>query len=583
MLSPDKSVQIAKSISFDVFGYYLYLPAIVIHQDPGLEKGDWLQELFEKYRPSDHLYQVWGGHKGRGYTKYSIGLSFIYLPFFLIAHIIALSGDYPADGLSYPYQLMMGIGSYIIVFIGLVFAAKVLRRFFSDGISAVTILLLFLGTNYLQLASFQTHTAHPIMFTLYSIVAWLAIRWNENNFDFKTGKKLFAVYALAMLARPNSILLGFFILLYNVNSIDVLKAKVQLFWARKKEIRTYALIVFLVALPQMLYWLYTTGKPIIYSYPNDGFDFLSPFFKESLFSYRKGWLLYTPIMVLSIVGVFVVYKNYPALKWAIPAFSLLNIYMLCSWNAWWFGGSYGNRGYVESYAIMLIPLAAFIQWAIKSNGFIKLLSTLLIVGFCALNIFQTWQMNHWILDANYMTKNYYWAVFGKTSTTPEVKKQRALDRSATFSNKNEYNFLFEKDLTPLYSKEKTKDLNFEELTEIRFDTAVYKITKEEHLWVIADVELETPEQLQEWDAALVLSVKHRNKFIKDKKYWFRESNDGVYLHHIEFLTPMLKSAKKDYLRANIRFKRDFNFKVKSFKLKFYEPMYFWGYEKRKEG
>ena len=244
--SPDKTVYIKKSISYDVFGYYLYLPAVFIYKDPGIEKGNWLNDLFEKYKPSDSIYQVWGGHKGRGYIKYSLGLSILYLPFFLIAHILALSGEYPADGLSYPYQLMLGIGSYIIAYIGLLFMARVLRRFFSDGVTAFTLILLFLGTNYMQLASNQTHTAHPLMFSVYAVVLWYAIKWNENNYSIKTGIWLFIFFGIGILARPNAILLGLIIVLYGVQSLDQLKLKLKELWSRKKELRTYALILFLI-------------------------------------------------------------------------------------------------------------------------------------------------------------------------------------------------------------------------------------------------------------------------------------------------------------------------------------------------
>ena len=45
---------------------------------------------------------------------------------------------------------------------------------------------------------------------------------------------------------------------------------------------------------------------------------------------------------------------------------------------------------------------------------------------------------------------------------------------------------------------------------------------------------------------------------------------------------MLKAAKRDFFRASIRKNREFDFEVKSFKLQFYEPTYFWGYSERKE-
>ena len=38
-------------LTWDVFGYYLYLPATVIHHDVALQDGAWLEEVMTTYTP----------------------------------------------------------------------------------------------------------------------------------------------------------------------------------------------------------------------------------------------------------------------------------------------------------------------------------------------------------------------------------------------------------------------------------------------------------------------------------------------------------------------------------------------------
>ena len=43
-------------------------------------------------------------------------------------------------------------------------------------------------------------------------------------------------------------------------------------------------------------WKWQTGSWVVYSYKDEGFDFMHPHFWEFLFSFQKGWLLWSPII-----------------------------------------------------------------------------------------------------------------------------------------------------------------------------------------------------------------------------------------------------------------------------------------------
>ena len=86
-----------KALSWDVFGYYLYLPATFIHHDIALQDHAWLDDVMVRYEPSATLYQLVDGPDGTRVIKYSAGMAVLYAPFFLVAHLSAPLLGYPAD------------------------------------------------------------------------------------------------------------------------------------------------------------------------------------------------------------------------------------------------------------------------------------------------------------------------------------------------------------------------------------------------------------------------------------------------------------------------------------------------------
>lgn len=109
--------------------------------------------------------------------------------------------------------------------------------------------------------------------------------------------------------------------------------------------------------PQFIYWAKVTGSPIFFSYQRtEGFDFLKPHILNVLFSFKKSLLIYTPVLIFTIIALVRMRKYNKQLQPAIVLYALLNFYLLASWAAWWNGGSFGMRYFSESYAVMALPL-----------------------------------------------------------------------------------------------------------------------------------------------------------------------------------------------------------------------------------
>lgn len=124
-------------LSWDVFGYYLYLPLTFIYHDLGLNNENIIHEIIDKYHNSATFYQAIKLPAGNYVMKYSMGMSILYSPFFFIGHLYAKLSSYPADGFSLPYQYAVFFCGQVFTVTGIVVLRKVLIRFAFSGKKSV--------------------------------------------------------------------------------------------------------------------------------------------------------------------------------------------------------------------------------------------------------------------------------------------------------------------------------------------------------------------------------------------------------------------------------------------------------------
>jgi len=359
------------NLCYDVFGYYLYIPFQFIYHDLGISHIEVLNGIVAKYHNTDTLYQIIQQPNGASVMKYSMGMSFFYAPFFFIGHGFAYLLGYPMDGFSLPYQKSIFIGGIIYSILGIWLLMKVLLHFFSDKVSAITLLLIVVATNVLVHFSMygQNAMSHNMLFFSYALILWLTIKWHET-YKLKHIIGLAIICGLSILSRPSEIVCLLIPFLWGVADFRGLKGKITLLIKNKRQMLLFFLIIVLIGSFQMIYWKIITGKFLFYSYganAGEGFEFLSPYLYEVLFSFRKGWLLYTPIMIFAIIGFVQVYKKNRFIFWALFAYFLLNLYVVSSWSCWWYAQSFSQRSLIQSYPVMAIGLGYFIQWLMNQR------------------------------------------------------------------------------------------------------------------------------------------------------------------------------------------------------------------------
>jgi hypothetical protein len=149
-----------------------------------------------------------------------------------------------------------------------------------------------------------------------------------------------------------------------------------------------------------------SGHYLFYSYQDEHFFFSHPHLLDGLFGFRKGWLIYTPLMVLAIVFLFRLRPR----QWSLglSVFTFVNLYVVLSWWCWWYGGSYGQRALIESYAPLSLAMASGLEWMQQGSRRLVFIPAVLLTS---LTIYQTLQYKRGVLHYDAMTWKAYKGIF----------------------------------------------------------------------------------------------------------------------------------------------------------------------------
>ncbi len=390
-------------IDQDIIFYYSYLPAIFVHHD--------LKLTFTDNGAEGNHFWPEKAPNGNTIIKMTCGMSILYSPFFFIGHGFAHLLHFEANGFSLPYGISLYFGTIVYVLIGLFFLRKVLLIYFDDKIVALTLFSLCLGTNLFYQSVYEALMTHAYNFTLGCIFLFLTINWHKYP-TLRDSIFLGLIGGMIVLIRPVNALVALIFILYGIWNIPSLKNKISLMVKNIPFLIVIISCAFIVFIPQLLYWHYITGDWVYYSYQKETFFFNNPHILEGLFSYRKGWLLYTPLMSFSILGMFLLKRNMPEFSSAVVILFIITVYVTFSWWCWWYGGAFAMRTMVDFYPYLSIPLTLFYK---KTLTTIKAaIPVLLMAGFFIfLNIFQTYQFKNFFIHWEAMTQKTYWDGFLK--------------------------------------------------------------------------------------------------------------------------------------------------------------------------
>lgn len=390
---------------WDVAGYYSYLPSEFIIKD---------------YKPNGQRFQNFliDLPNGEKITKGTYGMALMYSPFFALGYKIAINEHKALDGFSEPFAITLHWGSILYGLLGLLLLRNFLIKFYSETVTAVTLAIVFYGTNLFCYVLSLSEMTHGYLFFLYSAFILTTYHW-YNKPTYMNSLLIGLIAGVITLIRPTEILVCSLFIVINLSNESKFIDRLKFIIMHYKKILLMILVGFIIWIPQFLFWKQHTGQYLFFSYPGEQFFWSDPQIINILFSFRKGWFIYTPLIALAFFGLFFMAKKYRALRNTILIITLVNIYVLSCWWDWFFGGGFGGRGFVQHYAYLAIPIAAFTEFTLEHFSVNKLKQILQLIffiivfsGIC-LNIGQSYQYNNNLIHFNGMTKEAYWHNFGR--------------------------------------------------------------------------------------------------------------------------------------------------------------------------
>jgi len=358
----------------DAEGYYQYLTAVFI-------KKDVLNQPFS-YILSD----------GNYFNKYTYGVSLMELPFFSTALIYNNISGQNIDGYSASFGFSILLASIVYTFLAFLLLYNYIKKYTSNINVFISLIVIYLGTNLFYYSVGESGMSHIYSFFLFSLFIFLTRRFYLKP-SYLNSLFLWLSISIAILIRPVNGLFILWFILYEVNDIPSFKTKCRLLLKLKWKIMLIIPCILLIYLPQNLYWLCLTGKYWVYSYnyswDNESFKYiLSPKIFKVLFGLENGWFLYSPLVLLPIVGFFNLKKEHFYIKLSGLLILLFALYINSSWWKYTFGGALGYRSMVEFYPLLIISFALLIEKIRQKSLFIKIsfFSILVFIIFVNLRI-----------------------------------------------------------------------------------------------------------------------------------------------------------------------------------------------------
>ena len=306
---------------------------------------------------------------GKYYSRFGLGLAFIFTPYIILGKILAGFINLPVnqltDFLISFYNIFFGAGSCVIMFYTV--------RFFgnSNRTALIISLLLGFGTFCWRYSVWDFPEVTQMFFLILSIYCVLKNSVKSLSLGGLSFGCLILLKAIYMAYLPIFIL---YILANNKQSLKKCLINCGLFLA-----------IVLIGLAFILYFNYLRfGEFSEFGYGVEANNFYLSGIKEHaaklIYWWDKGVLIYNPLFILGILGYFKLIKSFRKETLFFVALILLNFILTSMWYGWHGGSSWGPRYLVPLAPLWLMPCFIFFH----KKGVIKV--TLIALIFISILI-----------------------------------------------------------------------------------------------------------------------------------------------------------------------------------------------------
>lgn len=354
----------------DQLGYYQWLPALFIDQEFG--KMYWCHQM----------------ESGEWISMYTFGVAILQLPFFLIGQLMAEGCGYDLNGFSAPYAVAQMVGVAIYTGAGAVLAFRIAKRFSTVESALLAVVVLFAATNLFFYSVYHPTMSHSYSFFLVGLLCYCTMRILDGPGHRSVHVALFILSAsMVVFVRQLNIVVFIFPLMLILHSPAGITGFMRSILAHKGLVIVTTVVALVPWILQSWYWYVKTGEPITFTYgkKEEHFEFDKMVPGRVLSDVRNGWFIYSPLMI-AVVAVLLrhAWRNTVGAR-SITLVLVLSWLLYSAWWCWWLGTSYGYRGFVDLYALLVIPLAWLFRSVFERPWSARILTAVALVFLIQLN------------------------------------------------------------------------------------------------------------------------------------------------------------------------------------------------------
>ena len=363
----------------DGVGYYAFARAPLIqHNLDFTEDYRHANESFRGPRLDENnqprsLFRTPTGHLENHFT---VGPAILWTPFLLLAHVgvllsRALGSSVSADGFSAPYRITMALATAFYGFLGLLLAFRLARQYVEERWALLATLSIWWASSLPVYMYFNPSWSHAHSAFVVALFLWY---WHETRSSRSLAQWLILAVITGLMLNvyyPNAMLLA-------VLAVEAFRQYYGAFRPassaapdsapRIPELflhhALFAAVLLVCLLPTFITRYLIYGSAFESGYvPLRDWNWFSPRFLAVLFSSNHGLLSWTPILVLSILGLFIFWRWQRRAGTPFLA-AFLSFYVFISCYPDWAGiSSYGNRFFVSLTLLFILGLAVFFDRA----------------------------------------------------------------------------------------------------------------------------------------------------------------------------------------------------------------------------
>jgi hypothetical protein len=361
----------------DGVGYYAFARAPLIqHNLDFTEDYRHANESFRGPRLDEngqprHEFRTYTGHLDNHFT---VGPAILWTPFLLVTHAgvllaRALGSSVTADGFSLPYHITMALATAIYGLLGLLLAFRLAREYVHERWALLATIAIWWASSLPMYMYFNPSWSHAHSAFVVALFLWYWHRTRSSRslaqwliLALITGLMLNVYYANAMVLAVLVVeaMRGYYLAFRPGPSPapDSVSRVLQLLIRHL----LFAAVVLVCMLPTLITRYLVYGSAFESGYiPLRDWLWFSPAFFAVLFSSNHGLLAWTPLLLFSIVGLFIFWRRQRRAGTPFLA-AFLAFYLLIACYPDWAGiSSFGNRFFVSLTPLFILGLSVFLD------------------------------------------------------------------------------------------------------------------------------------------------------------------------------------------------------------------------------